>query len=80
MPDMDTKQEMMEAAKEQEEPGEYGQAHQEEVQHEVRAEAEQESVRHEDEHRGQQVPEDFAARAEQRHELDVPVHQGQPEI
>ncbi|XP_019747520.1 cell growth regulator with EF hand domain protein 1 isoform X2 [Hippocampus comes] len=78
MPDMDTKQEMMEAAKEQEEPGEYGQAHQEEVQHEVRAEEKQESMQHEDEHRGQQVPEDFAA--EQRHEQEVPVHQGQPEI
>ncbi|XP_051920197.1 cell growth regulator with EF hand domain protein 1 [Hippocampus zosterae] len=77
-PDMDTKQEMMEAAKEHEEPDEHSQANQEEVQHEVRAEAEQETMRHADEHRGQQVPEDFAA--EQRHEQEVPVHQGQPEI
>ncbi|XP_077419610.1 uncharacterized protein cgref1, partial [Vanacampus margaritifer] len=74
MPDVDTKQEMMEAAKEEEEPAEHVQTHQEEVQQEVRAEDQHESIQHVDELKGQEVPE------EQRHEQKVLVHQGQPEI
>ncbi|XP_061622286.1 cell growth regulator with EF hand domain protein 1 [Phyllopteryx taeniolatus] len=72
MPDVDTNQEQEAAKEEAEEPGEHVQPHQE-----VRKE-EEESLQHLDEHVGQQVPEHFAA--EQRHEQEVPAHQGQPEI
>ncbi|XP_061526986.1 cell growth regulator with EF hand domain protein 1 [Phycodurus eques] len=76
MPDVDTKQEQEAAKEEPEEPGEHVQPHQDEGQQEVRKE--EESLQHLDEHNGQQVPEHFAA--EQRHEQEVPAHQGQPEI
>ncbi|XP_049574862.1 cell growth regulator with EF hand domain protein 1 isoform X2 [Syngnathus scovelli] len=78
MPDVGTKQKTMEVAKQEEEHDEHVQPHHEEVQQDVGAEEEQESIQQIDEHKREQVQEDFAA--DQRHEQEVPVHQGQPEI
>ncbi|XP_037104046.1 cell growth regulator with EF hand domain protein 1 [Syngnathus acus] len=77
MPDVGTKQKTMEAVKQEEEHDEHVQPHHEEVQQDVGAEEEQESIQQMDEHK-RQVQEEFAA--DQRHEQEVPVHQGQPEI
>ncbi|XP_061670320.1 cell growth regulator with EF hand domain protein 1 [Syngnathoides biaculeatus] len=78
MPDVDGNHEQEDVGERAEEPAEHDQPLQDEPLREVRREEEEESKQHGDERNGKQVPEHFAE--EQRHEQEVPAHQGQPEI